>query len=227
VAAVLAVTFPLLFSAATKAETAALFNWTGFYIGADAGAVWGDGTLELVTGGPRIIGKPDSSAFQYGGHFGYRYQFASNWVAGIEGQLWRLEGRDAMGRMTRITDDSGILNIKDGYTIIGTLGYLIQPQLLLYGAGGYSAMRYDACITDGIPVRPCNPFTVLSSSDGGFTWGGGIALMVSSNLVLRLQYLRTDYGTHSVPTQLALRSPIATTLKTDAVTAGLSWKFGN
>lgn len=129
--------------------------------------------------------------------------------------------------MAVIRPDSAILNIKGSYTVIGTLGYLIQPQALLYGAAGYSAMRYDACITNGVATPPCNPFTVVSGNDGGFTWGGGIALMVSSNLILRFQYLRTDYGTRSKPTQVLFNPSLDTSLKTDTVTAGLSWKFGS
>jgi outer membrane immunogenic protein len=227
VAAVLGVTFPFFSNVSAKAEPTTLFNWTGFYIGADAGGLVSECSLELVTGGPTIIGKPGSSALQYGGHIGYRYQFASNWVAGIEGQLWRLDGYYGIAPMTVIRPDSAILNIKGSYAVIGTLGYLIQPKILLYGAAGYSAMHYNACITNGIATPPCNPFTVVSGNDGGFTWGGGIALMVSSNLILRFQYLRTDYGTKINPTHLAAGSPLDTSLKTEAVTAGLSWKFGN
>lgn len=68
VAAVLAVTSPLFSGVSAKAEPATLFNWTGFYIGADAGATVGESKLQLANGAPGIIGKPDSSAFQYGGH---------------------------------------------------------------------------------------------------------------------------------------------------------------
>jgi outer membrane immunogenic protein len=48
------------------------YSWSGFYIGGHAGVGWSEG---------------DDSGFVGGGQIGYNWQFAPNWVIGIEGDF--------------------------------------------------------------------------------------------------------------------------------------------
>lgn len=206
-----------------KAEPAAMFNWTGFYVGADAGALFGDGTVTIPFFA--VSANTDSSALLYGGHAGYRYQFAANWVAGIEGQLWGLSGYD--GRATYLsTVNDGTLDLKHGYAVLGTLGYTIRPQLLLYGAGGWSGLHYTGCTTT-FPGGPCFAGSNFSSDPSAFTWGGGIAILVNPDFILRFQYLYADYGTKTLATPSLAGGVTTADLKTSTFTMGVSWKFGN
>src|SRR6186713_867469 len=58
-------------------------SWAGFYIGGHLGGGWGEDS---------------NSAFIGGGQIGYNFQFAPNWVLGIEADI---SGTDAGGTITR------------------------------------------------------------------------------------------------------------------------------
>jgi outer membrane immunogenic protein len=78
------------------------FNWTGFYLGVNAGYGWGNQTASYSGNDPNILnsicdssgtcGPPSAvppSAFRLGGggiggQLGYNYQFNSNWLVGLE-----------------------------------------------------------------------------------------------------------------------------------------------
>src|SRR5450755_1412664 len=70
------------------------FTWTGFYIGASAGFIsnnstgndGGDGTGDgmINAAGTYNIGGVGGI---FGGNVGYNYQFAPNWVLGIEADI--------------------------------------------------------------------------------------------------------------------------------------------
>lgn len=215
----------LAFAPATpaKAEPAAMFNWTGFYIGADAGALFGDGTV--TNPAVHVSANTDSSSLMYGGHLGYRYQFASNWVAGIEGQLWRSHQYDSVAHYVGAANNA-ILDAKHGYTALGTLGFTIDPQVLIYGVGGFSSVHYFGCTTFA-GTSTCALNADFSSDRSAFTWGGGIAILITPNLIMRFQYLHADYGSKTFVTTGLAGGATSADMKTDTVTAGLSWKFGN
>jgi len=69
----------------TKAPPAvvAIYDWSGFYIGANGG--WGNNHSSWNFVGIGREGSHDASGGTVGGQIGYRWQSA-NWVFGIEGQ---------------------------------------------------------------------------------------------------------------------------------------------
>ena len=62
---------------------AAIYDWSGFYIGINGGGAWSHNSWNLV-GGP-AEGSHDASGGTVGGQIGYRWQ-ASSWVLGLEAQ---------------------------------------------------------------------------------------------------------------------------------------------
>jgi outer membrane immunogenic protein len=59
----------------------AVFNWTGFYVGAHVGGGWGDKDWVAVGVGP--LGSHDIDGFLGGGQIGFNYQVGA-WVLGAE-----------------------------------------------------------------------------------------------------------------------------------------------
>ncbi len=69
-------------------------NWTGFYLGGNAGAMWGPYSapvwIETLLVGNSVIGpsvqsyNEDLSSFTGGGQLGYNYQTNTNWLIGAE-----------------------------------------------------------------------------------------------------------------------------------------------
>jgi len=58
-------------------------SWTGCYVGADAGFVWGRSNLNIPA--YPFTGDINMDSFAGGPFVGCNYQFASNWVIGVEG----------------------------------------------------------------------------------------------------------------------------------------------
>ncbi len=90
------------------AEYLPAIGWTGFYIGANLGAVWPDSNDVDITNDATLIG---------GGHLGYNWQSPRNVVVGIEGDVDFADGIDYLA------------------TVRGRLGYAFG-RTLLYGTGG-------------------------------------------------------------------------------------------
>jgi len=99
-------------------------TWTGFYIGANAGAAFSDNEdVEILS---------DDAVFAGGGHLGYNWQGPSNIVIGVEGDVSYL-------------DDE---NIEYLATVRGRLGYAFGPRLA-YVTGGAAFIGFDDELSSG------------------------------------------------------------------------------
>lgn len=97
-----------------------LFNWTGFYVGGNAGYGWGS-----------ALGA-DASGYLLGLQAGYNFQVASNILAGIETDI-SITGIDATtGGATASLDYLG--------TVRGRAGFLVD-RFYLYGTAGLAYGR--------------------------------------------------------------------------------------
>jgi outer membrane immunogenic protein len=90
-------------------------TWTGFYIGANLGAVWDDSDdIEIF----------DDAALIAGAHLGYNWQGPRNFIIGLEGDVGFLDDVEYLA------------------TIRGRLGYAFGPTLV-YGTGGAAFIGFD------------------------------------------------------------------------------------
>ena len=134
-------------------------TWTGWYVGADIGAMMLDpkASTTSITGfgaaGPAAtipFAQPvryDSIGFRGGVIGGYDWQFAPTWVAGVEAD-WHGEtnrgtqpgfavGLPAGPVVTSRSDNRKISGDWDG-SIRARLGYLFTPSFLVFATGGGS-----------------------------------------------------------------------------------------
>src|SRR5437762_14099070 len=69
---------------------AALYDWSGFYIGVNGGYAWSDRCFDVTAfNGVNVVGTDpcrNASGGVIGGQIGYRWQ-ASNFVFGLEAQV--------------------------------------------------------------------------------------------------------------------------------------------
>src|SRR5262249_43045108 len=82
------------------------FNWPVFYFGGFVGGAFGgsNGVSEGLPGS--VISSRSDSAFFGGGQVGYNWQFAPNWVIGIEGDIGGLSNS---GRTVTDTTFGGVV----------------------------------------------------------------------------------------------------------------------
>ena len=128
---------------------APIYNWTGFYIGANGG--WGNShnCWDFVTVGVvSVDGCRDASGGIVGGQIGYRWQ-AGQWVFGLEGQG---DWADlSSSRVSLINPAFSTRTRVDGIGLFtGQIGYA-WDALLLYvkGGGAVTGNRYDIFTTAG------------------------------------------------------------------------------
>jgi outer membrane immunogenic protein len=190
------------------------FSWTGFYVGATAGGVFGQQTLS----GPYGSLSANPAGFAGGGEAGFNYQFpASNVVLGGE--------TDFQGSTLRA--DYGALATPAG-ALTGS------SQLDWWGSArarlGLSFGNVLPFVTGGFAYGDTHNQVALGtdsfSSNGvrtGWTAGAGVEYALTRNLTAKAEYLYTDLGTAS--TSLGDEGTTHTRTAFHAVRAGLNWKF--
>jgi outer membrane immunogenic protein len=205
------------------------WSWTGVYIGINGG--FGGDKVRYPFSAPTIpvTGEASvtSSGFFAGGQIGYNYQWANNWVVGLEADIqWsNIESELAASAAT----PGGALSLNAGTelkwygTVRGRFGYA-WDRLFLYGTGGFA---YGSTTT----TLNASGFggDVAFSHDNtkvGWTAGGGLEYAITRNVSFKTEYLYLDLGTDNV-TSSAFGFPITIDEHTTAHTikAGLNWKF--
>jgi len=167
---------------------AAVYSWTGFYLGVHGGI--GFGNHDRSTG--TFENEYDSDGLTFGGQAGYNYQM-NNIVLGIEGDgAWtNIRGND--GNVGGTTDES---KYKWLASVRGRLG-LAWGRFMVYGTGGWAWTSVRHTNVGGVPT---------SSDHGldGWTAGGGAEAMLTDNLSFGFEYRYYDFGRYtSAPTGLA------------------------
>ncbi len=236
-----------------------VFSWTGCYIGGQIGGGWGRDTISIpnlaataevppaeVAGLslPSVTGN--TSGILGGGQVGCNYQFAPNWVMGIEGDG---SAADIKGSVTEsvpfanplaspptAVTISGTASAKTDWiaSTTGRLGWA-WDRWLVYGKGGvaWAGDKYSA----SIPIF--NEQLSTSETRTGWTAGGGIEWAFWNNWSAKVEYDFYDFGTRNVtltgtftggPTTFApgpITVPGINVKETISVVKfGISYKFG-
>jgi outer membrane immunogenic protein len=200
-----------------KAAPMALYNWTGFYIGGHVGYGWGAsddttiawsdpgnvaGTAAAVAAGVVPLSfSPDPKGALGGGQIGYNYQASPNFVLGVETDF---SFADINGAQTINTAVVGFFPLTESVsqkldwfgTIRGRVGYAVD-QWLFYATGGgaYGHINYRYALSN-IPAGAINISRSESSTEFGWTVGGGVEYGWDKWTV-RAEYLYMDLGDHS------------------------------
>jgi outer membrane immunogenic protein len=139
-------------------------NWSGFYVGLNAGYGFGTTNVDL-----------DPSGFIAGGTLGYNLQ-TGLWVWGIEGDFdYSAMKDDALGAEAKIPWFA---------TARGRIGYAGWGSLMPYITGGaaFASIKVD----DGV--------TTDSKTRVGWTVGAGLEYAMWSSWSVKLEYLYADLG---------------------------------
>ena len=163
-------------------------NWTGCYIGANAGYGW---TKKGWVDAGVPEGSNTSAGGLVGGQTGCDYQFASNWVVGIQGMYdWaNLNGSHPYTDDTRYIDRSKVSSIA---TLIGRIGYTVEPATLLYLKGG-AAWVGDTFTEECSPAVDVCP-GVAKVTRTGWTIGGGLEHQFAQDWSVFIEYNYMDFG---------------------------------
>lgn len=189
----------------------AVYNWTGFYVGGHVGGAFaGDNSLQGSDG--RFLG---------GVQVGADYQFATNWVVGIEGQYSWLPSNNTGGVLfpggSLVTQDTRGLG-----SVTGRLGYTWGPALL-YAKGGYAYRDNSVGVSvAGVPAA----YATTGNRHDGYTVGGGLEYMFAPSWSAKVEYQYYKFDNTAFTGGPA--DVVGSSFRNDehTVKAGINYRFG-
>ncbi len=242
------------FAPAAAPIAAAPYSWTGFYIGGNIGAIGGtkngagfngssDGDFADGFVGNRISSSNKAGAI-FGPVVGYNYQISPSIVLGAEADYgWtNAEHRAAYSNTIEVFPGIAFYNVNattrsqlDSFgTLRARVGYLVTPNLMLYGTGGlaFGSIKQSAHVVDTLAV----PAGVATFSDVsakstktkvGWTAGVGAEYAFNRNWSVKVEYLYANLGKSNVSFPGAGLYNFSTKSRNEVqlVRAGLNWKF--
>jgi outer membrane immunogenic protein len=202
----------------TKAPPRAVYSWTGFYVGGNAGGAWGTfdattttsiapvGTFSyFVTTDPGQIAAAGaqnirSTGFTGGFEAGYNFQ-ASNWVFGLEGDIesFHLSGGTTSGPIVYLSVPSTTFTVNSNAstswlaTARGRVGFAADNWLFFAtGGAAFTDLHGNFAFTDTFSAA--SESSSFSNTETGYTVGGGIEVGFWGHWSLKAEYLYVDFG---------------------------------
>ena len=188
---------------APPAEYSPAYNWSGFYLGLNGGGGWGDSHWQG-------IGRAALSGGEAGGTAGYNWQLG-NTVLGLEGDI------DWSGLSGSLACPGGSCSTSDGWlsTVRGRVGYSFDG-FLPYVTGGLAAGD----------IRASSPVGSASSTNAGWTVGGGIEVALPGNWSAKAEYLHVDLGDFNCGAACGGAPNENVSLHDNVFRAGVNYHFG-
>ena len=199
----------------------AIYNWSGFYIGINAGygtgnSNWSDGpvgTTAFLTSG-----------FLAGGTLGANYQIG-NYVFGIEadGDWSNITGNSGptCGAITAVVPPPTSCQTQSDWliTLRGRVGYAFD-RILLYGTAGGAFGNLQAGLNP--------PATFDSATEAGIAAGAGLEFAITPNWTAKVEYLFVALPNGACTTAANCGGAAGSTvsLNENIVRAGVNFKFG-
>jgi outer membrane immunogenic protein len=139
----------------SKVSVAPLPMWTGFYAGLNAGSFWNNPVASpdwsrVTTPGAFAYSTAFASApqmgfawtagphFAGGGQVGYNWQVSDKIVVGVETDFQGVAGGGTNWNTGWISSSSTNRGPSSIGSVRGRAGYLVTPDLQVYGTGGFS-----------------------------------------------------------------------------------------
>ncbi|MGL4288463.1 MAG: outer membrane protein [Phreatobacter sp.] len=176
--------------AVPAAILAPVFNWTGFYVGLNAGVGIANTNLGTLSGGA----LPGSgTGFVGGAQVGYNYQI-NNFVLGVEGDFGYFGVRRSFDTGLGVGLFSGYWKTNWDASIRARAGVAID-RLLLYVTGGVAFADFGAGTSFGGAALLVNS---TNQTRVGWTIGGGAEYAFTPNWTVRGEYLYSNYGNKDI-----------------------------
>jgi outer membrane immunogenic protein len=225
----------------------AAFSWSGCYIGGTAGGAWERsnytgtptgswiGTVDFSNVSTVTTGKLNSQSAIGGGEIGCNWQ-SGPIVFGLEGDLssWGLSSSSA----ATLPDPGNPGFVMNGSTSVSShwLG-TVRPRLgfannnwLFYVTGGAAFTRATFAQSVFFTATGSTQAGSVTNSLTGWTVGGGVEVGLTSNWLIKAEYLYVGFPTQTVnefnPTFPTFTETATNRLSASIFRAGLDYKFG-
>jgi outer membrane immunogenic protein len=186
---------------------APVYNWSGFYIGGNAGGAWATsswttaGNISNATGGVA------------GGTAGFNFQ-TGHAVFGLEGDV---DWANVKGTTTSPGCPAGCTTNED---------WLATAR----GRAGYAFDRVMPYVTGGVAfgdIKASTPgFAGQAQTNTGWTAGGGVEFALTNNWTAKAEYLHVDLGNMNCGFNCGVTANNNVSLREDVVRGGVNFRFG-
>jgi outer membrane immunogenic protein len=202
------------------APPATVYNWTGFYLGANVGGAWDHDEYHFVPAGTFTSNAGNSVLG--GGQIGYNYQI-SNFVAGVEGDF---DG-------AQLSSSAACPNpfFTCGHAIDwlasarARAGFLPVERALVYVTGGAAFSDIHHVVTPP-GVAPFAFSGVFSSTQVGWALGAGVEYAFIDHWSAKVEYIHYGFGTvTAAPGTLSAVNSTKVSNYVDTFKAGLNYHF--
>lgn len=194
------------------------FDWTRFYVGANAGWAWGEFDSDLAAvAAPLAVTNAfgDANGFTGGVQAGYNFQFSPRLVAGLEADFNFTDISDDAtatdGAGTTVNADADLQYLG---TLTGRIGFLPAPRTMVYAKGGYAVGRVEVDATTGSDTNIHH----------GWTVGAGVEQAVWDSVSVRLEYGYVDLAERDFDLNLA-GGDVSADFQAHTLRAGVNWLF--
>lgn len=201
---------------------APVYNWSGIYVGVNAG--YGFGDSEWSPPGLASSGDFNVVGGLVGGTIGANFQ-SGQFVFGIEGDGdWAdLDGTVAGTVASCPVATACTFETTNNWlaTVRGRVGYAFD-RVLVYGTAGGAFGDVKATLSGtGITTGSTD------STEWGWTAGAGVEYAITENITAKVEYLFVDLSNGSCSTSVCTLPAASTPVSFDAslVRAGLNFKF--
>ena len=211
-----------------------VYNWSGFYIGGNAGAAWNQGSVSDSSGVGFTL-PSNNAVFTGGGQIGGNWQIGAL-VLGVEGQFDWLANQNNASAGIAVPPSGDIIQVisKDRWltTLTGRVGFAADRWLFYAKGGGAWVGNQNFTVND---VTTGASFTTSNGGwNSGWTGGGGIEWAFAGTWSLKLEYdyIQLSSNSFTIPTP----SPVPALAAGDTFTtsnrhiqmglAGINYKFG-
>jgi len=200
----------------------AVYSWTGFYVGLNAGYAWSDpfitSNFTCPAGGCSVnvpanlaniiaasTGRISARGFTGGGQAGYNWQ-SGNFVLGVETDIDAFDVKGSRSAAVQSATTASIFHPATSlstdwlFTLRGRAGFAVAPTVLLYATGGLAvteARLSNAYTTTNNPANTGAGASSSSKTMAGWTLGGGIEWALNRNWSVKGEYLYADFGSIS------------------------------
>jgi outer membrane immunogenic protein len=212
---------------------APIYNWNGFYIGANGGGAWSNQCINVtaVNGISDVFaeGCRSASGGVAGGQIGYRWETASSWVFGLEAQ-----GDWANVRTSRtsllLPLDTWRSQINGLGLFTGQVGYAWNASLLYVKGGAAVAGQQFTLFNTATGIGLAQADRTRWGGTVGVGWEYGFAPNWSAGIEYDYLWRVSDGNTFLTPglvTPVGISSITANTRSdVNMITARINYRFG-
>ena len=178
--------------------------WSGFYVGINGGGDWGHSRWSSTNGF-------DLNGGMVGATAGYNWQYFQ-WVFGLEGDIdWTdIKGNTVVGCPFGCQTSNTWLS-----TVRGRVGFSFD-RFLPYLTGGLAVGDIRASVPG---------FVGSTSTEAGWTVGGGVEVALYRNWSAKVEYLHVDLGNFNCGLSCGVAATNNVSLHSNMVRGGINFRF--